>query len=139
MHFKLISLYITNVYIIYNIKYLLIIYFLITNFFSYATVANNTYQGLTTCQSSISQNPYVFLNLTAGLILQKPLRCACPTSNQNALGVKYLLTYMVNWAIPSLTSYNPRLFGVDHQRLFDANMLSSSSVIFPFTSGSFDR
>ena len=42
-------------------------------------------------------------------------------------------------AIPFLTSYNPRLFGVDHQRLFDANMLSSSSVIFPFTSGSFDH
>ena len=132
MYFKLISLYITNDYIILNIKYLLIIYPVITNFFSPPLWPTTPTKASPLASPRYLRTPMFF-------ILQKPLRCACPTSNQNALGVKYLLTYMVNWAIPSLTSYNPRLFGVDHQRLFDANMLSSSSVIFPFTSGSFDR
>ncbi|CAK7345940.1 unnamed protein product [Dovyalis caffra] len=97
---------------------------------SYFTVANNTYQGLTTCQSLMSQNPYGDRNLYRGLDLHIPLRCACPTSNQTALGVKYLLTYMVTWG--DTISSIAQLFGVDEQRILDANKLSSNNI-FPFT------
>lgn len=98
---------------------------------TYFTVANNTYQGLTTCQSLMSQNPYGDRNLSKGLNLQIPLRCACPTSNQNASGINYLLTYMVTWG--DTISSIAELFGVDKQRVLDANKLSSSDIIFPFT------
>ncbi|KAJ6306119.1 hypothetical protein OIU78_021448 [Salix suchowensis] len=98
---------------------------------TYFSVANNTYQGLTTCQSLMSQNSYGDRNLSVGLDLQIPLRCACPTSNQNASGVNYLLTYMVTWG-DSISSI-AQLFGVDKQRVLDTNKLSSSNIIFPFT------
>ncbi|KAK9271266.1 hypothetical protein L1049_026856 [Liquidambar formosana] len=60
-----------------------------------------------------------------------PLRCACPTTNQIAVGVNFLLTYLVEWGddIPSIAA----LFGVDPQTVRDANNLSSTSIIFPFT------
>ncbi|KAJ6351895.1 hypothetical protein OIU76_001168 [Salix suchowensis] len=98
---------------------------------TYFSVANNTYQGLTTCQSLMSQNSYGDRNLSVGLDLQIPLRCACPTSSQNASGVNYLLTYMVTWG-DSISSI-AQLFGVDKQRVLDTNKLSSSNIIFPFT------
>ncbi|KAG5246650.1 kinase family protein [Salix suchowensis] len=89
------------------------------------------YGRLTTCQSLMSQNSYGDRNLSVGLDLQIPLRCACPTSNQNASGVNYLLTYMVTWG-DSISSI-AQLFGVDKQRVLDTNKLSSSNIIFPFT------
>ncbi|KAL5557631.1 hypothetical protein UlMin_033842 [Ulmus minor] len=98
---------------------------------TYFTVANNTYQGLTTCQALISQNPYNDRKLVPGLRLLIPLRCACPTANQTASGVKFLLSYLVTWgnSIPTIADS----FGVDPQSLRDANKLSSSDIIFPFT------
>ncbi|KAE8057477.1 hypothetical protein FH972_014167 [Carpinus fangiana] len=60
-----------------------------------------------------------------------PLRCACPTRNQKAAGVKYLLTYMITWNddISSIA----QLFGVDKQSVLDANELTDQTIIFPFT------
>jgi hypothetical protein len=98
---------------------------------TYLIVANNTYQGLTTCQSLMAQNPYDSHNLTVGLNLEVPLRCACPTPNQTAAGVKYLLTYLVTWKDD--ISKIAQLFGVDKQSVLDANELTEESVIFPFT------
>ncbi|KAJ8772614.1 hypothetical protein K2173_027791 [Erythroxylum novogranatense] len=98
---------------------------------TYFSIANNTYQGLTTCQALMAQNPYNFRNLSVGLSIHVPLRCACPTSNQTASGVNYLLTYLVNWG-DSISSI-AQLFGVQEQRVLDANRLSAEDVIFPFT------
>ncbi|KAG6704422.1 hypothetical protein I3842_07G133300 [Carya illinoinensis] len=98
---------------------------------TYFTVANNTYQGLTTCQAMMAQNSYGDRNLTVGLNLVVPLRCACPTSNQAAAGIEYLLTYMITWG-DSVSSI-AELFGVEPQSILDANQLSKESLIFPFT------
>nr|ASM47265.1 lysm-containing receptor kinase 10 [Trema levigatum] len=96
---------------------------------TYFSVANNTYQGLTTCQALMSQNSYGDRNLSVNLDLHIPLRCACPTANQTS--VKYLLVYLVTWHddIPSIAAR----FSVQPQSLLDANRLSSGDNIYPFT------
>lgn len=106
-------------------------YVLKTRSETYFSVANNTYQGLTTCQSLMAQNSYGDRNLSVGLSLHIPLRCACPTSNQTSSAVRYLLVYLVTWrdAISSIAAR----FRVQPQSLLDANRLSSSDIIFPFT------
>lgn len=107
-------------------------YSLKTTYETYFTVANNTYQGLTTCQAMMAQNPSLGdRNLSVGMSLQIPLRCACPSPNQTAFGVKYLLSYLVTWH-DDISSIGRR-FGVDSQSLLDANMLSSADIIYPFT------
>ncbi|KAD2393267.1 hypothetical protein E3N88_40244 [Mikania micrantha] len=99
---------------------------------TYFTVANNTYEGLTTCQAMISQNPYNFRDLAVGTELTVPIRCACPTANQTAAGIRYLLTYLITWG-DSYDSMSRLFDGVDVQSILDANQLSGSSIIFPFT------
>ncbi|OAY65277.1 Protein LYK5 [Ananas comosus] len=98
----------------------------------YLTVANGTFAGLSTCQALIAQNPrYESHNLSVGLTIAVPLRCACPSPNQTAQGYKYLLTYVVTWGEdPSAIAGR---FGVDPQALLDANSLSADSTIYPFT------
>ncbi|VVA23143.1 PREDICTED: lysM domain receptor [Prunus dulcis] len=98
---------------------------------TYFRVANNTYQGLTTCQALMAQNPFPATNLTVGLTLQVPLRCACPTANQTAAGVKFLLSYLVASGDdpPSIA----QRFGLDLPTLLQANRLSSNDTIYPFT------
>ncbi|PIA41547.1 hypothetical protein AQUCO_02200169v1 [Aquilegia coerulea] len=99
---------------------------------TYFSLANNTYQGLTTCQALINQNPqYGVRNLVVGLRLSVPLRCACPSRNQTSDGVKFLLSYLVTWG-DSIDSISDS-FGVDQQSILDANQLSSYDLIFPFT------
>ncbi|XP_068648041.1 protein LYK5 [Aristolochia californica] len=99
---------------------------------TYFSVANNTYQGLSTCQALMNQNVYGDGNMSVGLNLVVPLRCACPTRNQITDGVKYLVTYLIDWGndIPTIS----QKFQVDEQSVRDANNLSSSATIFPFNS-----
>lgn len=99
---------------------------------NYFTLANNTYESLTTCQALAAQNIYGLTNLTAGLNLHVPLSCACPTSKQMENGFKYLLTYLVSEGeYPELIA---ELFGVDTQSILDANKLpSAETVIYYFT------
>ncbi|KAL6526926.1 hypothetical protein OROGR_016016 [Orobanche gracilis] len=96
---------------------------------TYYTIANMTYQGLTTCKALQSQNPnYDFWNISAGtteVIVR--VRCACPSDNQTASGVTSLLTYVVEEG-DAITSIGKR-FGVSEQSVLDANMLSRESVI----------
>ncbi|XP_061338205.1 protein LYK5 [Gastrolobium bilobum] len=98
---------------------------------TYFTIANNTYEALTTCQALQAQNPAGERNLTVGLQLHVPLRCACPTKKQLDAGFKYLLTYLVSEG-ESISSIAD-IFGVDEQSILDANEISSTSVIFFFT------
>ncbi|XP_038984152.1 protein LYK5-like [Phoenix dactylifera] len=94
---------------------------------TYFIVANYTYQGLSTCQALMAQNPYNSRNLPVGEKLVVPLRCACPTSNQTASGFKYLLSYLV--ATGDNVDAIAQRFNTDSQSILDANDLSSSSVI----------
>ncbi|XP_065852205.1 wall-associated receptor kinase-like 22 [Euphorbia lathyris] len=95
-------------------------------------IANNTFQGLTTCQAITDQNR----NQTPTAIqvdteLLVPVRCACPSRNQIADGVLTLLMHMVTWGdtIPSIGES----FGVNPPSILEANRLSQNSVIYPFT------
>ncbi|KAL8476027.1 hypothetical protein ACS0TY_028627 [Phlomoides rotata] len=64
---------------------------------TYFTIANNVYQGLTSCDDLIRRNTYGVYSLRAGLKLEVPLRCACPTQEQIGNGTKFLLTYLIDW------------------------------------------
>lgn len=63
---------------------------------TYYTIANDTYQGLSTCRSLIHANGHSESNLHIGRRFRVPLRCACPTSRQIAKGTKYLMTYPIH-------------------------------------------
>ncbi|KAI4305764.1 hypothetical protein L6164_029111 [Bauhinia variegata] len=95
---------------------------------TYFSMANSTFQGLTTCQALIAQNTYGERNLTSGLNVSVPLRCACPTSNQTQAGFKYLITYMISQG-ESVGSIAQQ-FGVDVQSVLDANKLSGNNIFF---------
>lgn len=99
---------------------------------TFFTIANNTYEGLTTCQAMITQNTLDYRNLVVGDNITIPLRCACPTATQTAAGIRYLLTYLITWG-DTFTSMSETFGGVDVQSILDANELSPTHVIFPFT------
>ena len=106
---------------------------------TYFSIANNTYQGLTTCQALSSQNPYLATNLSVGLDLVVPVRCACPSVTHEQNGVTSLMTYIITWA-DSVTSISHELSssirdvsGVSVRSIVEANELSENSLIFPFT------
>ncbi|XP_057794781.1 protein LYK5 [Salvia miltiorrhiza] len=98
---------------------------------TYFTVANDTYQSLSTCQSLIAQNPYNLRQLLPNMRLLVPLRCACPTPSQTAAGFNYLLTYLlrqgndVNFIAAQFAAA-----GADVQAILHANMLNTSIVFF---------
>ena len=98
---------------------------------TFFTIANDTYQGLTTCQAIKRENPYTVDTLGVGVNVNVPLRCACPTPNQTASGFKYLLTHMIAWGDD--VSKIADLFGADKQSILDANELFEHSLIYPFT------
>jgi serine/threonine protein kinase len=99
---------------------------------TYFIIANITYQGLTTCQALIAQNPlHDSRGLVQGNNLTVPLRCACPSPAQAARGVRYLLSYLVMWG-DDVTSIAAR-FRVAARDVLDANSLDAEEIIFPFT------
>lgn len=101
---------------------------------TYFTVANDTYQSLSTCQALIAQNPFNLRELLPGMRLTVPLRCACPTPAQTAVGFRYLLTYLLRpgESYDSLAAEFSRA-GADVDGILDANMLAESDLIFFFT------
>ncbi|KAG2285668.1 hypothetical protein Bca52824_045272 [Brassica carinata] len=95
---------------------------------TYFSVANDTYQALSTCQAMMSQNPYGEKNLTAGLDLLVPLRCACPTANQTDAGFRYLLTYLV--AQGDSVSAIAEMFRSSSAAVSSGNELASDRIYF---------
>ncbi|KAL0450248.1 UNVERIFIED_CONTAM: LysM domain receptor-like kinase [Sesamum latifolium] len=98
----------------------------------YFTIANDTYQGLTTCNALERENPYGEYNLFSGLKLQVPLRCACPTQEQISNGTKFLLTFLVTWkdTVPQISEK----FNVSASSVAIANGFSDDNpVLYPFT------
>ncbi|KAF6166580.1 hypothetical protein GIB67_005442 [Kingdonia uniflora] len=102
---------------------------------TYYSIANSTYQGLSTCSSLIDQNTYKPTELFSGLELRVPLRCACPTSAQISNGTQYLLTYLVNPddSDNSLQDISDQ-FNISIQNLLNSNyFLEEDPIIFPST------
>ncbi|XAR73916.1 Non-specific serine/threonine protein kinase [Bertholletia excelsa] len=99
---------------------------------TYFIIANNTYQGLSTCSILMRENVYGEFDIgAAGLKLKVPLRCACPTRNQAVDGTKFLLTYLVTWgdSVPGVS----KRFNVSARSVAFANGFSEDPDLFPFT------
>ncbi|OAY33909.1 lysM domain receptor-like kinase 4 [Manihot esculenta] len=99
---------------------------------TYFTIANDTYEGLSTCNSLMRENSYGEFSWDVGMKLVVPLRCACPTSNQTANGTKYLLTYLVSWGdkLPAISQrFNANLESV----IYANGFAEDSPTLFPFT------
>lgn len=99
---------------------------------NYFTIANLTYQGLTTCKAMINQNIYDSRQLEVGMRFTAPVRCACPTRNQTAKGVKLLMTYLIRMG--DTISKIAERFGADRQSVLVANELKETDWIYPFNS-----
>ncbi|RZB78632.1 LysM domain receptor-like kinase 4 [Glycine soja] len=98
---------------------------------TYLLIANNTFEGLTTCQALENQN-HNPANIYPGRRLLVPLRCACPTKNQTKKGIRYLLSYLVNWG--DSVSFISEKFGVNFMSTLEANTLTlTQAMIYPFT------
>ncbi|PPD80517.1 hypothetical protein GOBAR_DD22547 [Gossypium barbadense] len=96
----------------------------------YFSIANNTYQGLSTCKSLNKENSDS--GLQVGSVLQVPLRCACPTRNQTLNGTKFLMTYVVDWE-DTIHDISKR-FNASMESVGDANGIDlDDALIFPFT------
>ncbi|EEF29110.1 lysM domain receptor-like kinase 4 [Ricinus communis] len=95
-------------------------------------IANNTFQGLSTCQAINDQNRRQTVDIFPNEILHIPLRCACPTKNQTDAGIKYLLSYLVTWG-DTVSAVSVK-FGGNTGRSLEANGLSEQTpTIYPFT------
>ncbi|KAF6149666.1 hypothetical protein GIB67_017399 [Kingdonia uniflora] len=106
--------------------------YVIENANTYFSIANDTYQGLSTCQALQDQNHISTKIMLGGTKITVPLRCACPTKNQTDDGMQYLLSYSVTWG-DFVWSISTR-FGVDTQRTLEANGLSEQeNTVYPFT------
>ncbi|KAJ1275878.1 hypothetical protein BS78_05G169600 [Paspalum vaginatum] len=96
-------------------------------------IANNTFQGLTSCQALQAQGlgAAPATGLLAGQSLPVPLRCACPSAAQAAAGARFLVSYLVDFG-DDVGAVAAR-FGVHAQAIVDANELQSPFTIYPFT------
>ncbi|XP_022752410.1 wall-associated receptor kinase-like 22 [Durio zibethinus] len=97
---------------------------------TYFKIANDTYQGLTTCQALEGQNYFDSESLEVGAQLTIPLRCACPSQNQTANHVAFLLTYIVKFG--ETASSIGEQFGADAQAILAANNVTAEAI-FAFT------
>lgn len=99
----------------------------------YINIANQTLEGLTTCQAMIEQNPRYGINdLVTGIKLVAPLRCACPTAKQVAKGVKFLLSYIAD--PDDDDDIMTAKFNILHEDFISANNLKPvNPTIYPYT------
>nr|ASM47239.1 lysm-containing receptor kinase 6 [Parasponia rugosa] len=99
----------------------------------FLSVANSTFQGLSTCQAIGNQNNNLTTRLLyTGTRISVPLRCACPTKNQTDLGLNYLVSYLV--AKGDFVYSIATRFGSDTGWTLVANGLSEENpTIYPFT------
>jgi hypothetical protein len=103
-----------------------------SNYDTYFTIANYTYEGLATCSSLIHENNYSEFGLDIGMKLQVPLRCACPTSNQTKNGTKYLLSYLVNWG-DEVRNISRRFNASTNSVTYANGFTEDNPTVFPFT------
>ncbi|XP_038885947.1 protein LYK5-like [Benincasa hispida] len=69
--------------------------FVLAQSHTYYIAATEVYQGSVSCAALKFANGFEEWDLRPGMTLLVPLRCACPTSNQAGIGVRFLATYLV--------------------------------------------
>ncbi|KAL4577371.1 hypothetical protein LXL04_013480 [Taraxacum kok-saghyz] len=95
-------------------------------------IANNTFEGLSTCHALQAERTDGTGDIFPGGRLTVPLRCACPTEKQADAGIRYLLSYLITWG--ESVSVISAKFGVGTGVTLEANQLSEQdSTIYPFT------
>ncbi|CAO2830637.1 unnamed protein product [Amaranthus hypochondriacus] len=100
---------------------------------NYFIIANNTFEGLTTCNAIRTQkvSPNV-TNIFPNETLNVPLRCACPTRRQVNAGLRYLMSFVVQDG-NSIADIAIK-FGADVGKTLEANEKSEQDdIIQPFT------
>ncbi|XP_065874251.1 lysM domain receptor-like kinase 4 isoform X2 [Euphorbia lathyris] len=95
------------------------------------SIANNTFQGLSTCQAVQDQNRRSTVDIFPGDKLHIPIRCACPSKNQTDLGIKYLLSYLITWG-DTADSISLK-FGAETGQILEANQIDEQATVYPFT------
>ncbi|KAI3684801.1 hypothetical protein L6452_34027 [Arctium lappa] len=98
---------------------------------TYFVIANDTFQGLSTCGSLKHANRFNEFELEDGFELKILLRCACPTKDEVLSGIEYLATYPISRG--DSVSDLARRFNVTAESVLKANGLSETNTIFPFT------
>ncbi|XP_057769955.1 protein LYK5-like [Salvia miltiorrhiza] len=99
---------------------------------TYLTIANQTYQGLTSCNALKRENPYGEFELLPSMNLRVPLRCACPSEEQISSGTEFLLTFLITWH-DSVASISEKL-NVSAKSVAAANGFAVEDPdIYPFT------
>ncbi|XP_042495847.1 lysM domain receptor-like kinase 4 [Macadamia integrifolia] len=93
-------------------------------------IANDTFQGLSTCQAIQIQNNISATGLNIGQTITIPLRCACPTKNQSVAGIKYLFSYTTTTGDSVYTISSQ--FGANYTETLAANELPNI-IIYQFT------
>ena len=106
--------------------------YVIDNNDTYSGLAIDQYQGLSSCSALIGENPYKAENLSAGVALLVPLRCACPTKNQIKDGTKYLLTYRLSEG-DNLSDLSERFNASDHKTTAANGFTEQDLVVYPST------
>ncbi|KAG0623804.1 hypothetical protein M758_3G203600 [Ceratodon purpureus] len=91
-------------------------------------VANSTFEGLTTYQAieaaNPDQSPY---SLAIGQVVNIPLRCACPSTEQVSNGTRFLLSFMIfpEETLEAMSNY----FNISVYDLIAANVLSGETQV----------
>ncbi|CAH2061329.1 unnamed protein product [Thlaspi arvense] len=100
---------------------------------SYFFIANDTLEGLSTCQALQRQNNVSSESLVPGMRIVVPVRCACPTAKQvREDGVNYLVSYAVVFG--DTVEIISERFGVETSKTLEANQMSFEKPgVFPFT------
>ncbi|KAG6405879.1 hypothetical protein SASPL_133473 [Salvia splendens] len=99
---------------------------------TYFTIANQTYQGLTSCNALKHHNPYSEFKLIPSTNLHVPLRCACPSEEQISNGNKFLLTFLITWH-DSVANISKK-FNVSAKSVAAANGFATEDpIVYPFT------
>ncbi|KAJ6971835.1 lysM domain receptor-like kinase 4 [Populus alba x Populus x berolinensis] len=98
---------------------------------TYHVIANETYEGLSTCAALKRLNIHGEYDLLPGEELQVALRCACPTTNQMIRGTEYLVTYPLSSddIIPDIADR----FKVSTKDILDANGMEENPTLYPDT------
>ncbi|CAI0435369.1 unnamed protein product [Linum tenue] len=98
---------------------------------TYYVVATDLFEGLATCAAIKRGNPFPDRELKPGMTIQVPQRCACPSADQVAGGVNYLLTYPIS-SDDSVSDLATR-FNVMPETIMEANGLTLDSKLSPGT------
>ncbi|KAM7502131.1 hypothetical protein LguiB_001035 [Lonicera macranthoides] len=94
-------------------------------------IACGDFEGLVKSITLLDKNPSQKSNISLGLALHVPLKCACPDNFSSGLGVRYLVTY------PLLERDNTKIlaakFGISLDDIWAANNMAPIPTVYPET------